>query len=118
MKYMSTFVIGHCCPFKVAPLRLCNGSNISTTAGSIAESDFLESHIGWSVTVPEFQGYSGKYALIPVISPSKIKETARDHIWKISRVEDHNKVLVFKSNQQMHKLTGNILSPPYIRFGN
>jgi hypothetical protein len=40
--------------------------------------DFLESHIGWSVTVPEFQAHSGNNALKTAFSFS---ETTINHKW-------------------------------------
>jgi hypothetical protein len=56
MKYTLTFGITHCCPLQSIPLlSLCKGSSISATAGSTVGTDFLESRVGQSVIVPEFQ---------------------------------------------------------------
>jgi len=54
-KYMLTFIISHCCPL----LTLRNGSSVSATAGCINRTEFLESHVGQSANVPEYQDYSG-----------------------------------------------------------
>jgi hypothetical protein len=55
-KYTLTFGITRCCPLKSIPFpSLCNGSSVSATAGSTAGTDFLESRIGRSAIVPEFQ---------------------------------------------------------------
>jgi len=37
--------------------------------------NFLVSHVGWSGTVPEFQGLPGNYALIVAISFSKMNKS-------------------------------------------
>jgi hypothetical protein len=50
-KYTLTFGITRCCPLP----SLCNGSSVSATAGSIAGTDFLESRVRRSATVPKFQ---------------------------------------------------------------
>jgi len=54
-KYMLTFIISHCCPL----LTLCNGFSVSATAGCINRIKFLESHVGQSANVPEYQDYPG-----------------------------------------------------------
>jgi hypothetical protein len=55
IKYMLTFINGHCCPLQ----SLCNGSSVPTTAGSIHRSHFLEPHVGQKAIVPQYQEYSG-----------------------------------------------------------
>jgi hypothetical protein len=58
MKYTLTFVTGHCFPpKKESPYSLCSGYSIPATAQSTAGPDFLELHVGWSVTVPRLQGH-------------------------------------------------------------
>jgi len=55
-KYTPTFGITRCFPHQSIPLpSLCNGSSVSATAGSTAGTDFLESRVGRSAIVPEFQ---------------------------------------------------------------
>jgi hypothetical protein len=66
-KYTLTFVSG-CCPLQ----SLGNASSISATAGT----DFLESYVEQSATVPDFQGLPGNNAFIAVFSFS---ETIRHH---------------------------------------
>jgi hypothetical protein len=56
MKYALTFGITHCCPIQSIPLpSLCNGTSVSATAGNTAETDFLESRVRRSASVPEFR---------------------------------------------------------------
>lgn len=43
----------------------------SATVGSTTEIDFLESCVGWSVTVPEVQGHLGNNAPVVAISFSQ-----------------------------------------------
>jgi hypothetical protein len=55
-KYTLTFGITRCCPLQSIYLpSLCKGSSVSATARSIAGTDFLESRVGRSAIVPEFQ---------------------------------------------------------------
>jgi hypothetical protein len=73
MKYMLAFVIGHCCQLQSSPLpSLFNGSSISAAAGI----DILESRVGCTVIVPEFQRRPGNYTLLGVIL---FLETRRNH---------------------------------------
>jgi len=55
MKYMLTFIIGHCCSLHSSYLlSLCSKSGISATARSIAGTNLLESHVRWSAIAPQF----------------------------------------------------------------
>jgi hypothetical protein len=75
---MLTFVIGCCCHLQSSPLpSLCNGFSVSTTAGSTVGTDILESGVGHSVIVPEFQTHPGNDTLLAVIS---FLETRRSHM--------------------------------------
>jgi len=58
-KYTLTFISG-CCPLQ----SLGNVSSISATAGT----DFLESYVEQSATVPESQGLPGNNAFIVAVS--------------------------------------------------
>jgi len=53
-----------------------------TTAGTTG-TDFLESCMGWSVIVPEFQGRSGISAFIAAISFS---ETVRNYMGPVLKI--------------------------------
>jgi hypothetical protein len=56
LKYTLTCGITRSCPLQSIPLpSSCNGFSVSATAGSTAGTDFLESHVGRSAIVPEFQ---------------------------------------------------------------
>jgi hypothetical protein len=57
--------------------------NVFTTAGSITGTEVLESHVGWSVIVPEFQGHSGIIAFIAGISFSK---TIRNYMGPVPKI--------------------------------
>jgi hypothetical protein len=68
MKYMLTFVIGHCHNLQSSTLlSLHNRSSVSATAGSTNGTDILESYVGQSVIVPEFQRHPGNDTLLAVI---------------------------------------------------
>jgi hypothetical protein len=41
-----------------------------------AGTDFLESHVGWIITVPEFQGHTENNNLVAVMS---VLERSRNH---------------------------------------
>jgi hypothetical protein len=58
---------------KYFPSELGNGSSVSVTAGSIAGTDFLESRVGWSAIVPEFQWHAENDALLASISFSETR---------------------------------------------
>jgi len=54
MKYMLTFLIGHCYHLQSDRLpSLCSGSNVSAIAGSTIWTGILESRVGQSAIVAE-----------------------------------------------------------------
>jgi hypothetical protein len=59
MKYTLLF-LAIAVHFIVVPFQICNRFSISDTAGN----DILESHLGQSAIVPEFQGHPGNGAIL------------------------------------------------------
>jgi hypothetical protein len=76
MKYTLLFlaIVVH---FRVVNFQICIRFSISDTAGSTAGNDILESYLGQSTIVPEFQGHTGNGALIAAISFSETRGQAR-----------------------------------------
>ena len=72
MKYTLPFlaIVVHC---TVIPFQICNRFSISDTAGN----DILESHLGQSAIVPEFQEYPGNGAPIAAISFAETRGQVR-----------------------------------------
>lgn len=57
-KHMLTFVIGHCSLLQNNPLlSLCKGFSISAILASSYTTDFVESHVEWSLICPIFQSH-------------------------------------------------------------
>jgi hypothetical protein len=56
---------------------LRNGSSVSATPGSTARTDFLESRVGRSAIVPEFQWHPGNDALLASISFSETRRNRK-----------------------------------------
>jgi hypothetical protein len=78
MKYTLTFGITRCSPLQNIPLpSLCNGSRVSTTAGSTAGNDFLESRVEQSTIVPVFQWHPGNDALLASILFSETRRNRK-----------------------------------------
>jgi hypothetical protein len=77
-KYTLNFGITCCCPLQNIPLpSLCNGSSVSATAGSTSGTDFLESLIGRSTIVPEFQWHPRNDALLASTSFSETRRNRK-----------------------------------------
>jgi hypothetical protein len=70
-------------PFKARLLlSLCNMCSDFTIAGTTG-ADFLESCVGWSAIVPEFQGHSGISTFRAAISFS---ETVRNYMGPVLKI--------------------------------
>ena len=70
------FVFDHCCLLQSSPfLSLFNVSSISAISGSSAGTVWVWC-VGWSATLPEFQGQAGDNILLAATS---VLETKRNH---------------------------------------